>query len=94
MASSIVAPLGSRTGRIELTMPRVMVPAKSERIADGIYLLPNLQVTGIAKDRRNEIGRLDLNDREIMRRVGPDDGRLYFLRLCMVTSTCRASAIT
>ena len=67
IASSMVAPFGSFTGRMELTMPRVIVPARPKGIADGIDLLAHLQVLRIAQHRRRQVGGLDLDDRQVVR---------------------------
>ena len=46
----------------------------AEGIADGEHLLADLQVGAVAHGDRLQVGRLDLNDREVVRLVGSDDG--------------------
>ena len=60
---------GPRTERMELMMPRVMVPFKPEGIADGKYLLPHHQVLGVAQSRGSQVRRRNLDDGQIVRAV-------------------------
>ena len=54
-------------------------PRQAKRIADGVNFLPHLQVARIAQHRGNQIGRLDLDHRQIVRRIGAHHRRLVFL---------------
>ena len=52
---------------------------KSEGIADGVNLLSHLQVARVAEHSGREVGRFDLDDGKIVRRVGADDRGAEFL---------------
>ena len=60
-------------------MPRVMRSGESEGIADGIDFLPDLKMRGVAERHGLKVGRFDLDDGEIVRAVGADDGGAIFL---------------
>jgi hypothetical protein len=52
---------------------------EAEGIADGVDLLADLQIGGVAERHRLQIGSFDLDDGQIVRLVGADDGGLVFL---------------
>jgi hypothetical protein len=60
-------------------MPVVTV-FDSPRRTDGDRLIADVELAGVAeRDRREAGGILELDDREVVRRVGPDDGGLVDL---------------
>ena len=54
---------------------------KSKGIADRIHLLSHLQIARIPQHRWNQLRRLDLNHRQIVRRVRPHHRRFVFLAI-------------
>ena len=44
-------------------------PRKTEGVSNGVYLLPNLQISGIAHDHGVQVRSFDLDDRQVMRAV-------------------------
>ena len=79
MASSMTSPSGSCTWRMELTMPLGEGAGESEGIADRVNFLADLQIGRIAESHRLQVGSFDLDDGQVMRLVGADDGGLIFL---------------
>ena len=53
-------------------MPRVIVPAQSERVSDGEGLLTDLKVLGVAKRCPDHAGGINLDDRQIMSAIASD----------------------
>jgi hypothetical protein len=69
IASSIGAPSEPRMSRMELMMPRVMVPLRPKGIADGIDLLPHRQLARVGQRHRLQVGRVDLQQRQVVHLV-------------------------
>ena len=72
MASSMGAPSPLRIERMELMMPLRHGAAQAEGIADGVDLLAHRKFGGIGQRHRLQVGRVDLQQRQVVDLVGAD----------------------
>ena len=61
---------------LALTMPAVTVKSSCERIADRQHPLADARLRIVAEVERREIVRVDLDDRDVGRRIAADDFRV------------------